>query len=354
MSATGYSRAGLSWPAMESPVPTIVDSNKGDVPLSVRILDRFSWPIAAALTAAAILTGGYLAGELLAGGLHGALSGTGDSLGFRATATLFILVAYVPLAHLYLRRWTARNLSALRSSFGAVISCEQSAPASTVAGILGAITFLALFIVTPVFVAGFPVLGFRFIAATISGTVFGWLSGRFLVCMVKDSLQMSRLARALPDLDLIDLRPLSPFVQQGLKSALLTVIVLTLTSHLSIAPGAAIVGSVTFLLIWGTFTLLVFTLPVRGIRDRILTEKQARLEQLRSEIQNSIEQVVDHHDGSAGSRLSALLDLEIRLERVHAWPYDSSSWLKLGLYMLIGLGSWVGAAAIERLLEAVI
>jgi hypothetical protein len=211
-----------------------------------------------------------------------------------------------------------------------------------------------LFILIPIFAIGFPAVSYQFIAAVISGTIFGWLSARFLVCMVKDSLQMSRLARALPELDLIDLRPLSPFVQQGLKSALLTVIVPILTAHLSIAPGTAVIGSVVFLTIWVMFTLLVFTLPVRGVRDRILREKQSQLEKLRSEIRDSIEQAVDHRDGSAGKRLSALLDLEIRLERVRAWPYDASSWIKLGLFMLIGLGSWVGAAAIERLLEAMI
>jgi hypothetical protein len=334
--------------------PTIVESNKRDIPLSVRILDRFSSPIAVTLAAAVILTAGYLAGEWLTGGLQGVLTGDQDSLGPRATATLFVLAAYVPLAHYYLRRWTAQHLASLHSSFGAIISCQQSAPAGIVAGILGAAIFLVLFILIPLFVVGFPAMSYQLVAATISGMIFGWLAGRFLVCMVQDSLQMSRLARALPELDLIDLRPLSPFVQQGLKSSLLTVIVLALTSHLSIAPGAAVIGSVVFLIIWGTFTLLVFTLPVRGVRDRILREKHVQLEKLRSEIRYEIEQAVDHRDGNAGKRLSALLNLEIRLERVRAWPYDASSWIKLGLYMLIGLGSWVGAAAIERVLEAVI
>jgi len=338
---------------MQTPAPAIDETNRRGIPLSVRILDRFSSPVAVGLAAAVILTTAYLVGELVTGHLRPVLSGSVDSLALRATATLFVLLAYVPVAHLFLRRWTGQHLAALRASFGGVVSFEESAPASVIAGILGASAFLVLFIVIPGFVAGFTVMNYQLVAASISGMAFGWLAGRFLVCMVMDSLRMSKLARSLPVLDLIDLEPLSPFVQQGLKSALLTVIVLTLTSHLYIAPGTAFIGSVTFLLIWGTLTLFVFTLPVRGIRDRIQREKRSQLKKIRSEIRYSIEQVVNRREVGTSDRLSALLDLESRLERVRVWPYDTSSWLRLGLYMLIGLGSWVGAAMIERLLESV-
>lgn len=66
------------------------------------------------------------------------------------------------------------------------------------------------------------------------------------------------------------------------------------------------------------------------------------------------EQVVEHRDEGASDRLSALLDLEIRLERVRVWPYDASNWLRFGLYMLLGLGSWLGAATVERLLNSLL
>jgi hypothetical protein len=82
---------------MEISAPTIVESNKRDIPLSVRFLDRFSSPITVTLAAAVILTAGYLAGESLTGGLHPVLTGAQDSLGLRATATLFVLAAYAPL-----------------------------------------------------------------------------------------------------------------------------------------------------------------------------------------------------------------------------------------------------------------
>jgi len=46
---------GLSCAGMEISAPTIVESNKRDIPLSVRVLDRFSSPITVTLAAAVIL-----------------------------------------------------------------------------------------------------------------------------------------------------------------------------------------------------------------------------------------------------------------------------------------------------------
>jgi hypothetical protein len=93
---------------------------------------------------------------------------------------------------------------------------------------------------------------------------------------------------------------------------------------------------------------------VRGIHDRICAEKQVQLEKVRTQIRDAWEQVVDRRDASAGDWLSALLHLEMRLERVRAWPNDTSIWLNFGLCMLLGLGSWFGAAAVERLLNSLL
>jgi len=337
---------------MQMPGPKVGEPDKRGIPLSVRILGRFSSPIAVTLAVALILAAGYLLGEFATGGLQRVWSGAEDSLGTRATATLFVLAAYLPLAHLFLYRWTGQHLAALRASFGAAISYERSAPASIGAGLLGAAIFLLLFLIIPISFAGIPEMSYQLIAASISGATFGWLAGRFSSCMVKDSLRMSELARSLPQLDLLDLGSLSPIVQQGLKSALLVVMIPALSSHLSVAPGNRVVAAAAYLMIWGALTVVAITLPVRGIHERIRREKQSQLEKVRVEIRDATERLMERRDGSADGRLSALLDLEIRLERVREWPYDASSWRSIGLYLLLGLGSWIGAAAVERLLDS--
>ena len=315
------------------------------------MLGRFSSPITTMLVVAVIMTTGYLIGEHVTGSLQAVLSGAEDSLGIQATATLFLLVAYLPAAHLFLCRWTTEHLTALRASFGAVITYEQSAQPSTIAGLLGAVIFLLLFIFIPVIMTGFPALSFQLVAALVVGASFGWLAGRFSVCMVRDALRMSELARSLPHLDLLDQEPISPFVQQGVRSALLTIIVPVLSLHLSVAPGDRVFGAAAYLFIWLTLTLVAFTLPVRGIHDRILVEKRSELKRIRDEIRDARDQVAERGSDGRGGRLSALLDFELRLERVPEWPYDPSSWRRLALYLLLGLGSWIGAALVERLLD---
>lgn len=331
--------------------PKLVEDRR-DTPLSVRTLGRFSSPIAMTLVAAVILTIGYLLGEYATGGFERVWSGAEDSLGIRATATLFVLVAYLPLAHLLLERWTARHLAALRASFGDSICWQRSTSTGIGAGFLGAAIFLSLFMIIPIAFGGIPQISFQLVAAAIGGAAFGWLAGRFAACMVRGSLRMSALARSLPHLDLLDLGALSPIAQQGLKSALLVALIPALSSHLSVAPGDRMIAAVAYLLIWSALTVVAFTLPVQGIHDRIRREKQSQIEKIRAEIRDASKQVVEHRSDSAGDRLSALLDLEARLERVREWPYDASSWRSFGLYLLLGLGSWIGAAAVERLLNS--
>ena len=51
------------------------------------------------------------------------------------------------------------------------------------------------------------------------------------------------------------------------------------------------------------------------------------------------------------TRLPGLLALEARIEGVREWPFDTGSLLRFGFYVALGLGSWLGAATVERLLD---
>jgi hypothetical protein len=293
----------------------------------------------------------YLLGEYLTGGFARVVAGTQGSLGIRATATLFLLTAYVPIAHLFLRRGTARRLTDLRAVFGDAVSLESSATPGSVSGVVGALAFLLLFMLAPMLLESDLQVSYSIVAASVGGVLFGWFAGRFAVCMVKDSLRMSAQARVLPQVDLLDLSPLSPFVKQGLQSALLTVLIPGLSLHLAVAPGDRMIASWIYLVIWLALTLTAFALPVQGIHGRIRREKERALAQIRARIRDAQAALLCVPESDAGSRLPALLALEERIERVPEWPTDASSWRRLGLYLLLGLGSWVGAAVVERMLD---
>ena len=47
-----------------------------------------------------------------------------------------------------------------------------------------------------------------------------------------------------------------------------------------------------------------------------------------------------------------LAELEQRIASGSEWPFSGSTVLRFGLYTALGLGSWLGAAFVERLLES--
>ncbi len=51
------------------------------------------------------------------------------------------------------------------------------------------------------------------------------------------------------------------------------------------------------------------------------------------------------------SRLATLLALKQHVETTREWPFDLGTLGRFLLYAVIGVGSWLGAATVERLLD---
>ena len=62
--------------------------------------------------------------------------------------------------------------------------------------------------------------------------------------------------------------------------------------------------------------------------------------------------VVDGSFTSESSNLPELLSWEQRLQQTKVWPYDMTMYLRIFLYVGIGLSSWIGAALVERFIGA--
>jgi len=57
---------------------------------------------------------------------------------------------------------------------------------------------------------------------------------------------------------------------------------------------------------------------------------------------------------AADAERLSVVDLAVWKDRVEAlreWPFDAAALRRFGLYLLIPLGSWVGAALVERLVD---
>lgn len=304
-------------------------------------------PIITAICLALAGLGLYLWGEWQTGLLERALAGE-DSLGIRALATIIVLLAYLPLAHLLLLRWTEEDFARLRADLG--MGLAEPSPPSLLAGIVGAASFIVLFLLLPMIAAGIPDWTFQLVVATVGGSMLGWLTGRFLTVMVSDASRLSAFADQLDDIDLLQLSRYEPFVRHGLRCMLLIVIMLSVTSHLYLNPGQAAIGSTITVLILVGFPLVTFLLPALGIHRRIREAKQQRLELIRERLEKSTAAFLAKEHGSQ-TELQTLLELEQRTAQTREWPYDASTWFRFILFALLGLASWIGAAAVEQLLE---
>ena len=99
-----------------------------------------------------------------------------------------------------------------------------------------------------------------------------------------------------------------------------------------------------------------FLLPVRGLRRQIQARKAEELSGLREKIRRNRELA----DGSgtesaeAGAKLPGLLAYKHEIESVREWPFDTPTLVRFALFLLIPLGSWLGGAVVERVVDLVL
>jgi len=60
------------------------------------------------------------------------------------------------------------------------------------------------------------------------------------------------------------------------------------------------------------------------------------------------------NDVSPQGRLTDLLAYKTQVESTPEWPFDSSTLLRFGLYLLIPVASMIGGALVERVVDMVL
>jgi hypothetical protein len=97
-------------------------------------------------------------------------------------------------------------------------------------------------------------------------------------------------------------------------------------------------------------------LPVRGVHLRIRTAKLDELDRVNRAIHGDAEAL---HRSALSKRetIPSLADLVAYRSLVDAareWPFDASTFRRFGLYLMIPLGSWMGGALVERLIDGLL
>lgn len=335
----------------------------GSGPWSLRLFQSGPLPpFATGMLLAAALLGAYVGVELVSGRLGPALADAQSRRIFRGILIMLAMLAYVPTARFYLTRWTRRHIEQLqpllRTPVGPEVAPEatRSSASGRAAGAGGMVAFLVLFLLVPSGRGEFVRPGywtFEHAFPWVMVPVLGWMLARFAHDVVRDAHTISARAAELRRMDLIELVPPAPFVQQGLGGALLVIVLLAIGMGGIIDQQAVLPSALTTVVVMSAIGVTALLLPLLGVRRRIRLEKRAQLGALRAQIDaDRAAALAEGPDlDRVAARLPGLLALEARLEGVREWPLDVSSLLRFALYVLLGLGSWLGAAFVERLLD---
>jgi hypothetical protein len=162
------------------------------------------------------------------------------------------------------------------------------------------------------------------------------------------SVRMARLFGERAEFSLLDSTAFVPVVRSGMRVAVWWLVLFALS--VTVLPGFAkdqtlLEVFVTILAIGSALAIPVLYLPLAVLRRRIRADKQREIADVHRQI----------HDARAArddAQLPGLLAWEARIASVAEWPIDAGALRRLGLYLLIPLGSWVGGALVERVVDS--
>lgn len=155
-------------------------------------------------------------------------------------------------------------------------------------------------------------------------------------------------------IDLFDIAKLDGFGRIALRGALPwlvtgTIVLLLLlgqqSSELFVPLVVGLISSAT----------IVFAWPMWRVHRLIDRAKKIELARLRPAIAEAMRvfEADGIEDDRATTRLAALLALEARIEHVREWPLDLPTVMRFAAYLALPLGSWLGGAFVERILNLV-
>ena len=271
------------------------------------------------------------------------------------------LIGYLPAALAIARRGVMRDLTELRPrlrcndvEFKALFD-DATGPGSPIARALSlsGIAFGALLPFFDPSISGGASASPTdpwFVWGLMRVMVMVWLITRFSVY----DLNVTRIYRALGRnsivIDLLDVRSLAPFARRGQRSALTWVIFSCVLSLFWLGDSASetnLPGLVVIL----SMAAFAFIGPLAALSRGIRTEKQAELGQLRELIREARTETGAEVESP---RLANLVGYYQLIDGASEWPVDAANLLKFVGYLLLGLGSWLGGAVVERILDSAI
>lgn len=261
-----------------------------------------------------------------------------------------LLAGYLPAAFLHVIQSGRRNVLVLREALGCTREECEALAASIRLGARGllitaliglAFAFAGPYMVPPVPDAPWspsawsPEVAWHRILGPVIGILTWWLG----YAVVSVSARMSQLARRLSHIDVFDLSALAPFTRQGLTNALLLIGFIAIWSlvlletgfgRTMLINGGAVLAVTTFALLY----------PVRGVHKRIRQAKQAELGWANRQIAMRRDSFQSSETTGQAGEMADLIAYRSLIESTPDWPFTTSTYARIVLYMLIPVASW--------------
>ena len=269
-----------------------------------------------------------------------------------------LVAGYLPAAFLQVMQSGRRTVLTLQGTLDCTrkecenlaASIKLSTRGLVITGLLGlALAFTTPYIVPPVQpepwspLTWSPEVAWHRILGPVISVWLMWLG----YAVVTASVRISRIANKLKQINLLDLTPLAPFTHLGLTNALLLIGLLSILSLMMLETGF---GQLIVLLGGGTLllTALALLVPVGGVHKKIHQSKEAEIAWVKGEISKKLSTFQNPDDGRRSGEMADLVAYLSLVERVSEWPFTTSTYTRLFLYLLIPVAFWgIGIVAEE-------
>lgn len=238
------------------------------------------------------------------------------------------------------------------------ISTMQARPIWIMAGI-GSLLAMALMIFNPAILHPFSGTTFGNAILLVSGIPTGWIGVSFIYHSLRQSRMVNKMYQRIEAINLFDLDPIHAFSLLTARTSVLLIVLVGLATVLNMVMHLIEANDFLLLLfatLMSTLAVATFFIPLWGIHERLVEEKQRvemennkRIEAAMFELHRRMDDT-DYDDMSQfRSGVSGLLSFRSELNGVSTWPWQPGTLRGLLTAVFLPITLWI----IQKILSEV-
>jgi hypothetical protein len=179
----------------------------------------------------------------------------------------------------------------------------------------------------------------------IEETVFVFIIFRTWALEITSAFFFASVARRFARIELFDLQRIVAFSRRALRGVLVLMLFMAVVSLLVMLdpdPTNSMIG----VIFAGLVAVALFLIPLIPLHRRIQAEKLSELARVQAAIRRDNEARIASDEDWAPR--ADLIVYKQQIEQVSTWTFNTPTLVRFALYVSLGIGSWLGAAFVER------